>query len=89
LSSLTASLGPARFVVFGVTTEYCVQGAALALRERRMPVELVTDAIRAITQEGQRKAIEEMQAAGVRLVTTAQVCGTAEGRAVGSPEARA
>jgi hypothetical protein len=54
-----------------------------------MPVELVTDGIRAITQEGEHNALEEMWAAGVRAVTTAQVCGSVEGLVVGSPEARA
>lgn len=74
LSSLRASLGSPRFVVFGVATEYCVRGAALGLRQRGLSVDLVTDAIRAITAEGERKAIEEMRAAGVRLVRTDEVC---------------
>jgi len=74
---LLAALGPSHFVVFGVATEYCVRLAALALRERRLPVDLVVDAIRPITEEGGRKAIEEMVAAGVRLVTTDEVCALA------------
>jgi nicotinamidase/pyrazinamidase len=61
-------------VVFGVATEYCVRADALALRERGFPVDLVVDAIKPITEAGGRKAIEEMQAAGVRLVKTAEVC---------------
>lgn len=72
--SILASLGSRRFVVFGVATEYCVRGAAFGLRERKLPVDLVVDAIRAITEEGGRKALEEMLAAGVRLVKTADVC---------------
>lgn len=74
LSALTRSLGPVRFILFGVATEYCVRSAALALRERQIPVELVVDAIKAITEDGGRKAIDEMVAAGVRLVTTAEIC---------------
>ena len=74
LTSLGGSLGQPRFVVFGVATEYCVRGAALALRERGLRVDLVTDAIRAITEEGGRKAVEEMRAAQVHLVKTAEVC---------------
>jgi nicotinamidase/pyrazinamidase len=70
---ILASLGPRRFVVFGVATEYCVCGAALALRKRQVPVDLVTDAIRAITPEGERKALEEMVSAGVQLVKTEAV----------------
>ncbi len=72
--SILASLGRRRFVVFGVATEYCVRGAALALRRRGIPVDLVVDAIRHIIEEDGRKAIEEMVAAGVRLVKTEDVC---------------
>jgi len=74
LASLRASLGQPRFVVFGVATEYCVRGAALALRQRGLPVDLVKDAIKPITEEGGRKATDEMVSAGVRLVKTAEVC---------------
>lgn len=62
-------------MVFGVATDFCVLTSALALRRRDLPVDLVTDAIKAITEEGGRKAIAEMTAASVRLVTTADVCG--------------
>jgi len=72
--AILASLGPRRFIVFGVATEYCVLSSTLALRRRGLPVDLVTDAVRAITEEGGRKAIEEVAAAGVRLVNTAEVC---------------
>jgi nicotinamidase/pyrazinamidase len=72
--AILASLGPRRFVVFGVATEYCVLWSALALRKRTAPVDLVADAIKPITEEGGRRAIEQMTAAGVRLVTTADVC---------------
>lgn len=68
------ALGHRRYVVFGVATEYCVRADVLALRERGFPVDLVVDAIKAITEEGGRKAIDEMVAAGVRLVKTAEVC---------------
>jgi len=76
--SLGRSLGQARFVVFGVATEYCVRGSALALRHRGLPVNLVADAIKPITEDGGRKALEEMVAAGVKLTTTAEVCRSAE-----------
>jgi nicotinamidase/pyrazinamidase len=64
------SLGPHRAIVFGVATEFCVRASALALRERGLAVELVTDSIQAITEEGGRRALEEMAAAGIRMVTT-------------------
>lgn len=68
------ALGPRRYVVFGVATEYCVRADVLALRRHIKPVALVVDAIKAITEEGGRKALDEMTAAGVELVTTADVC---------------
>jgi nicotinamidase/pyrazinamidase len=74
-------LGPRRAVVFGVATEYCVRADVLSLRERGLPVDLVVDAIKPITEEGGRKAIEEMVAAGARLVTTAEVGSAASHRA--------
>jgi len=74
LSSLSGALGPIRFVIFGVATEYCVRAAALALRDHQILVDVVVDAIKGITPEGEQKAVDEMLAAGVRLMTTAEVC---------------
>lgn len=71
--ALVAALGPSRFVVFGVATEYCVRASALALRGRDFAVNLVTDAVKGITEEGHEKALKELAEAGVRLVTTASV----------------
>ena len=83
------ALGASRFVVFGVATEYCVKDSALALRMLGLAVDLVIDAIRAITPEGGQKAIEEMVAAGVRLVTTDEVCSpTLQPAAVGEVRSR-
>jgi nicotinamidase/pyrazinamidase len=72
--AILASLGQPRFVVFGVATEYCVRSDVLALRKRNLPVALVLDAIKPISEEGGRKAIAEMVAEGAQLVTTAAVC---------------
>jgi nicotinamidase/pyrazinamidase len=68
------ALGARRAVVFGVATEYCVLAVALALRRRGFKVDVVVDAIKPITADGGRKALEEMAAAGVCTVTTAEVC---------------
>ncbi len=67
-------LGPRRAVVFGVVTEYCVLATARALIRRGFAVDLVTDAVKSISEEGGRKALDELASAGVRLVTTAEVC---------------
>ncbi|HXJ93061.1 MAG TPA: nicotinate phosphoribosyltransferase [Terriglobia bacterium] len=72
--AVLAALGASRFIVFGVATEYCVKESALALREMGLPVDLVVDAIRPITEEGGRDAIKDMLTAGVHLVTTEEVC---------------
>ena len=74
IESILASLNQPRFMVFGVATEYCLRSSVLALRRRNLPVAVVTDAIKSITEEAGRKAIEEMVAAGASLVTTAEVC---------------
>lgn len=71
--TLLAELGPCHFVVFGVATEYCVHASVMALRKLDLPVELVVDAIKPITEPGGRKAIDEMLAAGARQATTEEV----------------
>jgi len=74
LDAILASLGRSHFVVFGVATEYCVLSAVMALRKRNLPVAVVLDAIKPISEQAGQKAIKEMSAAGARLVTTAEVC---------------
>ncbi len=59
--------------VFGVATDYCVLSAALGLAKAAQPTYVVTDAVKAITPEGERAAIQEMKAAGVKFVTTDEV----------------
>jgi len=71
------ALGARRFVVFGVATDYCVRYSVLSLRRRGKPVEVVVDAIRAISEESGNKAVEEMASAGARLVTTEEVTAPA------------
>lgn len=72
--AILKALGARRYVVFGVATEYCVRGDVLSLRRRNKPVQVVVDAIKPITEEDGRKALEEMVTAGAELVTTAEVC---------------
>lgn len=72
--AILKALGARRYVVFGVATEYCVRGDVLSLRRRNKPVQVVVDAIKPITEEDGRKALEEMVAAGAEFVRTADVC---------------
>ena len=75
--AILKAVGARRFVVFGVATDYCVRGSVLSLRRRGKPVEVVVDAIRAISEESGKKAVEEMASAGARLVTTEEVTAPA------------
>ncbi|HZT71817.1 MAG TPA: isochorismatase family protein [Terriglobia bacterium] len=72
--AIVHALGERTYVVFGVATEYCVRSTALSLLKKGLPVVLVTDAIKAIDEDSGRKAIEELAAAGARLVSTSDVC---------------
>jgi len=62
-----------KYVVYGVATDYCVKGAALGLLERKAEVEVVRDAITAVTEKGGSDALDEMKAAGARFVNTEDV----------------
>ena len=74
--ALLQALGLRQAVVFGVATEYCVLADTLGLCQRGFDVDVVVDAIKPITEAGGRKALAEMEAAGARMVTTAEVCRT-------------
>jgi len=74
IEAILASLNQPRFVVFGVATEYCVRSSVLSLRKRNLPVAVVRDAIKSISEEEGGKALAAMVAAGAQLVTTAEVC---------------
>jgi nicotinamidase/pyrazinamidase len=58
------------YVVFGVVTEYCVRCAAKGLLDRGRKVAIVRDAIRALEPEDGRRALEELETQGARLITT-------------------
>jgi nicotinamidase/pyrazinamidase len=64
-----------RYVLYGVVTEICVLYAARGLLRRGQTVDLVIDAIEALTPEGSRRAIEEIVAGGGRLATVEQITG--------------
>lgn len=70
-SELVDRLGPeAEYVVFGVVTEYCVKCAAKGLLDHGRKVSIVKDAIETLKPEDGRRALDELQAAGARLITT-------------------
>jgi nicotinamidase/pyrazinamidase len=67
---LVKELDVERFVVYGIATEYCVKEAVMGLLERGKNTYLATDAIRGISDEDAKKAIDDMKKAGAVLTTT-------------------
>jgi len=66
--------GP-EFVVFGVTTEYCVRLAAKGLLERGRRVSIVEDAVEALKPEDGARALSELRGLGAKIVKTDEVMG--------------
>jgi nicotinamidase/pyrazinamidase len=60
------------YVVFGVVTEYCVRCAAKGLLERGRRVSVVEDAIETLNLVDGRRALDELQTLGARLITTSE-----------------
>jgi nicotinamidase/pyrazinamidase len=73
LPALLDRLGAERYLVYGVVTEICVKCAAFGLLETGRRVEIVTDAVRSLSDEASAKMLAEFTAAGGRLTTSAQV----------------
>ncbi len=61
------------YIVFGVATDYCVKAAVLGFLKHDYNVSLVTDATKAITKEGEEKALKEMKDAGAAFTTTEDI----------------
>ncbi|HUY12440.1 MAG TPA: isochorismatase family protein [Terriglobia bacterium] len=71
--AVVRQLGISRLVTFGVATDYCVCATVLSVRRLGIPVDLVLDALKGITEESSQRAIQQMIAAGVRVINTADV----------------
>jgi nicotinamidase/pyrazinamidase len=74
LEAVLKLLQPARYVVYGVVTEVCVKFAALGLLRTGARVELVTDAIRHLSESAREAMFAEFTASGGVLRTSAEVC---------------
>jgi len=72
---LIETIDVGEYVVFGVATDYCVKAAAIGLRERGQRVAVVEDAVRAVSPETGRQALDEMRRRGVRFCRTADWVG--------------
>jgi len=66
--------------VLGLATDYCVKATALDARRLGLRVLLIVDACRAVDlQPGDgERALAEMRAAGVELITSAALLGGAD-----------
>ncbi len=60
--------------VFGLATANCIEATAMDLLKRAgFKVNVITDAIRGVEPVSTRRALQEMAAAGIRMVTADQV----------------
>jgi nicotinamidase/pyrazinamidase len=75
LPGILAALNADRYVVYGVVTEVCVKLAAMGLLKTGRRVELVTDAVRSLTDEARSKMLADFTAAGGVLTTVAKITG--------------
>lgn len=68
---ILAGRAATRYLLCGVVTEICVIRAARGLLARGNRVEIVTDAIAALTSQAGQAALDELTAAGATLTTVA------------------
>ncbi len=72
-TALFDGIGAAEYVAFGVATDYCVLADVRFLLSRGRSVTVLTDAIRAISEQDGAAALEEMRALGARFRKTDSV----------------
>jgi nicotinamidase/pyrazinamidase len=73
LARIIAALNAGNAVVYGVVTEICVWYTVLGLRRLGLPVTVVTDAIKPLTEAGSRQSLGDMRALGVKFANVGQV----------------
>jgi nicotinamidase/pyrazinamidase len=74
LGAVLGALEADRYVVYGVVTEICVKFAALGLLRTGKRVELVSDAVRHLSETARGAMLLELTALGGVVTTIAQVC---------------
>ncbi len=60
-------------IVDGVATDYCVKAVVLGMQKRGIQCYVVSDAIKGVSPESTKSALEEMTRAGAKFVTTEQI----------------
>jgi nicotinamidase/pyrazinamidase len=73
LPGILEQLGATHAVVYGVVTEICVRHAALGLLARGIDVDVVTDAVKSLDEAQAAAFFAELERAGGRLTTVAQI----------------
>ena len=73
LRPLLARLGAERYVVYGVATELCVRCAALGLIETGARVEIVSDAVMALSADAHTSTVAQFQQLGGAVTTVQEV----------------
>ena len=73
LLPLLGQLQSDRYIVYGVVTEICVRFAAFGLLKRGQPVEIVSDAVKALDDHTAREMFSEFAAAGGKITTSEAV----------------
>jgi nicotinamidase/pyrazinamidase len=73
LQWILETLNAEHYVVYGVVTEICVSFAAFGLLNTGKRVEIVTDAVRALSEEAGNETLERFQREGGRLTTARAV----------------
>jgi len=68
----------ARFLVFGVVTEHCVQFAAKGLLDRKRRVAVVVDAIETLKREEGEKIVSDLASRGASLLSTSEAIAQIE-----------
>ncbi len=78
LSDYLKRAGIGSLDICGLATDYCVKASALDAKAMLPAVEIrfIADASRGIDPAGVKAAIAEMSAAGIRIVTSAEVIGS-------------
>ncbi len=75
IAPLLRDLDAERFVVYGVVTEICVRFAALGLLRTGAKVEVVTDAVRHLSENAMQAFYAEFTAAGGELTDYSLITG--------------
>ncbi|AMQ18929.1 nicotinamidase [Thermococcus peptonophilus] len=68
LAEILRENGVEKVYICGVATEYCVKATALDAAKHGFETYLLSDAVKGINPEDEKKALEEMKKAGVKIL---------------------